>query len=154
MNNIIVNKIITKPAALEIKGATLLSAKEASKLLTEEERNYKGWWWLRSSGDSTIHAAYVHSSGKINCNGYFVKLPDGFVRPALIISLDKSFLEIGDKFFFKGKEFKVISESLAWMCKEDIGCAVFRDNYKQLDSSFYEASDVKKVVNEWYNSLI
>lgn len=154
MNNIIVDKIITKPAVLEIKGATLLSTEEASALLTEEERSYKNWWWLRSSGDSTIHAAYVHGSGVINHNGHFVKLSDGFVRPALIINLNHSFLDIGDKFFFKEKEFKVISESLAWMCKEDIGPATFREDCQKQDSHIYKVSDIKKVVDEWYNSLI
>lgn len=104
--NIIVDKIITKPAVLEIKGATLLSTEEASALLTKEERSYKNWWWLRSSGDSTIHAAYVHGSGDINRDGCFVKLSVGIVRPALIISLDHSFLDIGDKFSSKERNLR------------------------------------------------
>ena len=48
---------------LKIHGATLLSVEEAENLLTEEERRYREWWWLRSPGNYSNFAAGVNYDG-------------------------------------------------------------------------------------------
>lgn len=53
--------------------------------------NYYGncWWWLRSPGVYQSRAAYGHSDGGVNGNGYFVNSDDGAVRPAIWVELGK-----------------------------------------------------------------
>ena len=45
------------------------------------------WWWLRSPGDSSSHAACVNNVGSVNSNGGSVISGTGAVRPALWIDL-------------------------------------------------------------------
>jgi tetratricopeptide (TPR) repeat protein len=51
------------------------------------DNNGYGWWWLRSPGFDTNHAAYVHSGGSLHSGGYDVSTVDGAVRPALYLNL-------------------------------------------------------------------
>ena len=152
-----VNKIVnsTIECELEITGATLLSIEEAEEYLTDEERKYICWWWLRSGSYSSHNAASVYGDGFISYYGYgdFVCDSGDCVRPALQIkNLESSNLEIGDIFELGGYEFKVISENLAWMHKQDIGCCAFNKDLE--NGNNYETSDVKKFVDEWFKALI
>jgi len=147
-----VNKIIksTVEDKLEITGVTLLSIEEA-EILTEEERKYTSWWWLRSPGTFSYYATLVNDDGYISSIGYHVDNNYTCVRPALIINnLKSSNLEIGDIFEIDGYEFKIISENLAWMCKQDIGRYTFNDFG---NGNNYITSNVKKIVDNWYERL-
>ena len=46
-----------------------------------------GWWWLRSPGENSIHAARVLDNGEIGLYGYFVNHGSGSVRPAFWLKL-------------------------------------------------------------------
>ena len=139
--------------SLRIEEATLLSVDEAKKLLSIKDREYPGWWWLRSSGDYQLTAAGVYRDGSIDSDGINVYYGDGCVRPALRISLKSTDYEIGDTFSFGGETFKIISDDLAF-CLESIGTYCFRKNWKAPDVSVYGVSDVKKFVDAWFEKAI
>ena len=130
--------------------ARLLTAREAGTLLADEERAYICWWWLRSPGYDQNYAVYVNYDGSVDYYGGRVYYGDGYVRPALqLLDCYTVGYNIGDKFKFGGKWFKVISRDLAF-CLEDIGRCCFREDYEAADANDYEASDVKKFVNQWF----
>lgn len=139
----IVKKLITKEKELEILGATLLSIEEVETLLTQEERKYKNWWWLRSPGIGSDHAAFVYDFGFVNTLGYHIDYTFGTVRPTLIIKLNSNF-KIGDIFIFNNKKFKIISKEYAF-CLEDI-----KKTYFSKYNNNYEKSNIKKYVDNWF----
>ena len=156
-----VKKIVTIDTDIEIIGATLLSTEEAEKL-PERLRKYSNWWWLRSKGYGS-HATYVDRGGSVNYHGDAVIYGNNCVRPALKISnLESANFKIGDTFEFGGKQFEVISNDMAF-CKNDIGVYVFRVNYNVYgyivdydapDANDYEISNVKKFVDDWFNTAL
>lgn len=133
----------------EIKLATLLSVEEAQTLLTQEERVYDYWWWLRSPGYNQYDATHVNLDGSVSYYGYSVDYGDDCVRPALKISLKYSDYRIGDIFKFGNKIFKILSDDLAF-CLEDIGTHCFRKDWQAPDANIYEVSDVKKFIDAWF----
>jgi len=150
-----VNKIIksTVKEELEIVGATLLSIEEAEEYLTRVERAYDCWWWLCSPSRFSYCATLVYCDGDII--GYGDSVHDGgiCVRPALQIkNLESSNFEIGNTFQIDDYEFKIISDNLAWMYKQDIGHYAFNEDYEK--GNDYETSDVKKVVDKWFKDLL
>lgn len=155
-NSMKIEKVVTttKTEELEILGATLLSAEEAETLLTEAERVYDNWWWLRSPGDDQNHAAGVRSDGSVDDDGHYVLNGNDCIRPALkIFNLQSSNLDIGDRFKFGGQIFKIISEDLAF-CEGDIGRGCFRKDWEEEEANHYETSDVKKAVDNWFEQSI
>jgi len=133
-----------------ITGATLLSVYEAEKYLSKSEREYSKWWWLRSPGFYSYHTPSVDYDGYI-C-GFSVNTR-GFVRPALVITnLKSSNLSVGDTFKINGYEFKIISNTLAWLYKQDMGYYPFNKNAEEGNN--YNTSDIKKYVDNWFNTEI
>lgn len=150
-----VNKIfeLTVEEKLEFTGATLISIEEAKEYLTKREREYDFWWWLRSPGNNSSSAALVVSGGSIGGGGDYVNYTMACVRPALQIKkLESSYFEIGDTFKMGDYEFKIISENLAWMYKQDIGCYAFNEDLKKGNN--YKTSDVKKFIDKWFRLLM
>ena len=144
---------ITIEEKLEFTGATLLSIEEAEALLTIEERAYDKRWWLRSPGYFSFSIANVYYVGNVNYYGYGVNYSNACVRPALQIkNLEYSTLEIGDRFKMGDYEFKIISDNLAWMYKQDIGQYAFNKDYEKGNN--YETSDVKKFIDKWFRLLM
>ena len=47
-----------------------------------------GWWWLRSTGESSQLAAVVNPNGEIYVEGYYVGITSVSVRPALWLKLN------------------------------------------------------------------
>lgn len=47
----------------------------------------RGWWWLRSPGSGSRHAADIGHRGNVNECGYCVDISSGSARPALWINL-------------------------------------------------------------------
>lgn len=152
MNEMIINHhVVSSP---KILGATLLSVEEAETLLAKDEKIYKKWWWLRTPGDDDDDACYVDKAGYIFPNGYVWDNYGSGVRPALKIDTSSSNIKVGDVFMFGGKEFKVLTPKLAWMHKDDIGCCAFRNDVFAPNTNNYEASDIKKLVDAWFNKAI
>lgn len=146
-----VKKIVrkTEETELDIICSTLLSINEVEKVPLKL-RVYDEWWWLRSPGHYQDCASTVRDVGSPYFVGYFVCSDDVCVRPALKISnLGSSGLEIGDVFVFGGKEFEIISEDIAF-CLSDIGNHCFRYDFRADNANDYEASDVKRYVDEWF----
>ncbi len=69
----------------------LLSVDEVNSLFSSDQAriaNYQGsacWWWLRSPGYDSNHAADVLDDGSVYANGGFVHVTSGSVRPALYL---------------------------------------------------------------------
>ena len=142
---------VEKTQELEITGATLLSVEESEKLPIEL-RKYDNCWWLRSRGYRSDLAISVYSDGSVGEYGDSLDRSNNVVRPALQIkNLDITVFKIGDTFEFGGKEFKIISENLAF-CLTDIGSHCFIEDLKSEDANAYEKSDVKKFVDAWFES--
>ena len=134
---------------IEINGATLLSTTDAKNLLTRTQREYNNWWWLRSAGGSSDYACGVISGGYYDL--YRTSDTDGGVRPALKINLHSSNLKVGDRFTLGMWDFEIISDTLAFMYKQDIGTQPFSKDGRTND---YEQSDIKTYVDRWYNEVI
>lgn len=141
--------VTEKTQELEITRATLLSIEEA-KQLPLELRKYTSRWWLRSSGYDSYHAANVGYAGVVDNDGVCVPKDCFWVRPALQISnLNSSNLNVGDKFEFDGKPFKIISDNFAF-CLTDIGRHCFREDWRANNANDYEKSDIKKYIDDWF----
>lgn len=137
-----------------ITGITLLSEGEALSLLSKTERMYNSHWWLHSPGSHNRYACSVDSQGDIDRSGRNVYLNDYCVRPALKINLSASDFKIGHIFSLGGKEFKIISDGLAWMYKDDIGKCAFCEDWEAKNANVYEVSDIKKYVENWLHNVI
>lgn len=137
---------------LEITGATLLSVEEA-KQLDKEILKASNSWWLGSRGYNVNNAACVYGdNGYVDDIGNNVEYSFG-VRPALIISnLESSSLKIGDSITFGDHDFTIISDKHA-LCDDIIGRCAFREDWKAKDANDYEASDVKKYVDDWFTRI-
>jgi len=147
-----VEKLITKtePVKLDIVEATLPSVEEVG-LFQKELREYDNWWWLRSPGYDSDHAAFVGYSGYVNYYGVFVR-DSNAVRPMLrLTNLKDTNLKVGDKFVFKDKTFQIVSEDIAF-CLEDIGTSRFNKDYMKKPANDYEKSDIKAYVERWFNA--
>ena len=46
------------------------------------------WWWLHTSGENQLEAAFVYGEGLISNNGYDVDYKTGCVRPVICLSLE------------------------------------------------------------------
>lgn len=137
-------EIIYTNTELEIEGATLLSVDEADALPLRL-RKYENSWWLRTPGFNSYITAGVNMYGSVGIYGYSVNYRSIAVRPALQISnLKSSNLKIRDVFKFGGKEFEIISNTLAF-CKTDIGNHRFDNDYND-----YKKSKIKKYVDAWF----
>lgn len=134
---------------LEITGATLLSVEEA-KQLDENTLKAKDNWRLRSPGFYDYRAAFVYGvNGDVYDSGDGVDQSFG-VRPALKINgLESSNLEIGDTITFGDHSFTIISDKYA-LCDDIIGEYPFRKDWRAKDANNYEASDIKKHIDDWF----
>lgn len=133
---------------LDITGITLLTTEEA-KATPLHSKEYYDIWWLQTPGYCKNTIAFVDRDGKINYNGKDVRCAIS-VRPALKIKdLKASTFSVGNIFYFYNWPFEIISDSLA-LCTGDIGCHYFRYDYNAENANDYEASDVKKFVDEWF----
>ena len=145
----VAEKFTATPADIEITGATLLSLEEYKEykdnvtLLSES-------WWLRSPGVWNYEKAEAYEVRYINCVNNIVHSVYA-IRPALQIS-NLGDVEVGDKIKFGGKFFTVISLKYA-LCDTAIGHGAFREDSKAADANDYNASDIKKFVDEWFEKV-
>lgn len=137
MNNMIDTKNVS---------AALLSIDEYEKH-KEKIPQIKENWWLRSPGNLDDLAACVRgANGDVYDNGTHVTHEFG-VRPALRISNPE--FETGHKFTFGEQTFTYLGEGLA-LCDDIVGKCAFREDWEASDANDYEASDVKKYVEDWF----
>ena len=76
------NKYFSSDSARQCQGTAYCYAQGAYKA-----SNGNCWWWLRSPGNYSNHAAYVYVVGSVSAYGYSVDLDDDAVRPALWVNL-------------------------------------------------------------------
>lgn len=133
---------------IEILGATLLSEEEA-KLLPTEMLAAGYCWWLSSQGYEPAYACCIYGDGYIY--HYCTIDNSAGVRPVLKINLNSSSLKIGDKILFGDYCFTIISDKSA-LCDKIIGTCVFRKDWDAENANDYEKSDIKRLVDAWYNS--
>ena len=126
--------------------ADLLTAEEAEKL-PRRLRKHTRWWWLRSPGDDSKHAAYVHIGGSVYYDGHPVDLSDVAVRPALRISNLNDY-RVGSLFKFGGKWFEIIDENTAF-CLSNIGIEKFDDKTNDYNNSY-----IKQYIDNWFSENI
>ena len=132
----------------EFDGATLLSYREVSLLLTERERMYKDDWWLHTPGYNSSLACNVDYLSGVHRDGDYVYFSYYSIRPALKFK-NIGNLKVGDIFKIGDYDFKVISPELAWLYHQDIGIDIF-----DRKTNIYENSHIKKVIDEWYETEI
>ena len=134
-----------------IESATLLSCEEVKKygkMIPPVEEN----WWLRSPGISVRQATCVNGKdGYVDGAGGYVNFVDDAVRPALQSSNPVSF-QTGEKFAFGEHTFTYLGEGLA-ICNDIVGKCAFRKDWNAPDANVYEASDVKKYVDNWLEKI-
>lgn len=137
-------KIVTyKDVNIFVKDITLLSIEEYKQYRNIIPRKYF-WWWLRSFSDIPTYAASVSSEGSLSlCH---VSISSPCVRPVLIC--EQTNLDAGVEISFADKDWTVLNESII-LCNSSIGNCAFRKERDACDSNIYEASDVKKFIQDW-----
>ena len=145
-----IDVIITTTESKDVyfTGLTLLSKDEYLKY----KKNIKPcdyWWWLRSPGSLSNRASDVYSDGSLY--GSYVNYANGSVRPALIIN-PISNLRINTSFNYYGHKWTAISEDYA-LCDDAFCKMAFREGCMATDNNDYEASDVKKYLDEVWNDM-
>lgn len=146
----IVQKLITttKDVQLDVEGITLLTKEEVEALPVDIRKCYE-YWWLRSPGHYYNEAAFVFGEyGDVDRLGYSVD-EELDVRPALRVNLKSTNLQIGDKVAVFGYVWTVITENLI-LCDDIVGESPFRKDRYASDANKYEASDIKKWLEQWY----
>lgn len=145
-----INKIIRRYAKVdvEILGITLLSKEEYS----DSKKNIKpieNWWWLRSPSFYSSIMYNVGYFGDIDYNN--VANPYGSVRPALIYKSND--LSIGERIYLSGKDWTVVSDKYI-LCDEEFCRMIFRKKWNANNANVYDASDVKKYLDDWFEHNI
>ncbi len=149
-------------AILEVTEVTLLSADEAAKGTPKRtlkrllKLKNRGGWWLCSPGLFDFDAACVRDDaacvrgdyGNVDSLGCPVRDTLG-VRPALRVKdLSSLNLKTGAVVSINGRDYYVIPGDTL-LSKECIGECSFREDWRAADANNYEASDVKKFVDNW-----
>ena len=113
-------------------------------------------WWLRSPGFHGNHASLIDNDGYIFiCNLYADNFLCG-VRPALIINLESSNLQILDKFELSGYTWIIVDYKLALMencLKNEEGNIITMPFNKDISKgNVFKDSDIKKYLDEFLHS--
>lgn len=135
----------------DILSITLLSIEEA-RSLPIEVREYVDWWWLRSPGDRSDHAAYVCCGGSVDNYGGYVSVNSNGVRPVLTIKNLKSYApELYSDILINGKKLIVIDEDKVLYSDKPV-YHYFNKTLKR--GNDYEKSDVKRFVENEFLEIV
>ena len=134
---------------MSMKTINLSSGQYEITLLTAEEYEQykdriplvKDWWWLRSPGSYSNHAARVSNGGSVISSGIFVNHSYGAIRPAL--KSDILNLCIGDSFIALGNRWVVIDDGTA------ISQDVITHRRYDANSNVWETSELKRWLEQW-----
>jgi len=146
------NEMSISPEEIGFTGAILLSVEEYEAY----KNNIIGideWCWLRSPGSESGYAADVYDSGDSYMLGNNICCSDIGVRPAITFDSDKCKLLIGDRLVIGNATLTVIADGIL-LANEVVGKHCFRKDWKAPDANDYEASDVKKYVDEWFKKIL
>lgn len=138
------------PMNLDITAITLLSIEEY-KVAEDNIPPVDNGWWLRSPGGYRFNAACVYPGGVVDDYGATVSFDFVGVRPALRFNPTSLNLQIGEKVLSGGFTWTHVSEGLL-LCDRIITQMPFRKDWQAEDADKYEASDVKKYIEELYQS--
>lgn len=125
---------------------------EEARLVPKKIREYIDWWWLRSPGDISYHAAVVNDDGSVDDLGNYVDDCRGVcVRPALhILNLDSLNLKVYEDIIkVLDKYWIYIGENKALLMGEPLAKMVFRKDWKAKDANDYKKSNVKTFLDSW-----
>ncbi len=135
-------------ADLKVEDISLLTLEEVEQL-PGSIRFYACSWWLRSAGYTSHHAAWVNHDGSTFGLGEPVNYDFCAVRPTLTISnLESLNLKIGDVLTIKGEEYRYIGGNKA-LYNDEVVCHRFDE-----ESNNYEQSDIKKIVDKWFEERV
>lgn len=141
-----ITELDTVTSLPNIKGITLLSLEEYEELKANIPP-LDDHWWLRSPGKSSDTACSAYNMGFCDTTfKTYVNLDVLAARPALIV--ESSELKVGDKFQLGNHNFTMISDKYA-LCDNSVGHCCFRGDKKAGNANDYEASDVKKFIEDW-----
>lgn len=141
---------ITEPIDIDVQGITLLSVEEAEQL-PEDVLAADDSWWLRSPGRDCYYAAIVHDVGYVHGYGLYVYYYLG-VRPALIVNLESSNLANEDKILYRDHIWTAVLDRYL-LCDDFIGTRQFRSDWRAVNANDYEASDIKKYIEDWFREV-
>lgn len=139
--------ITTQDIDLVITDVTLLSIEEYEANKDSIPPIFE-CWWLRSPGSDSSNVANVYDDGYVNDDNVDY---DNNVRPVVALRLPESGisnLNVGDKIEMAGHTWTILRDGLA-LCDDVVGRAAFRKDWKAKDANVYEASDIKKWLQEW-----
>lgn len=148
---------VSAKVVLKIEVDVILDITEIRLLTADEYKNYKEyiknlghWWWLQSPGSAKNRVLSVCGGGGLLYEyGSYVDRESGWVRPVLRISNLTHFIR-GDNLVIANRDWTVISRDLV-LSDEPIGEYAFREDWKAEDANDYNASDVKKYLENWAN---
>lgn len=146
-----VKKVIQIEDDITIKSASILSLFQTEACLSKEDRKYDTGWCLSTPGCCPRYVSYVDPHGDMRADGDYT-ICKYAIRPSLYIDIQNTSFKVGDVFLFGDAEFKILAPNIAWMHKADIGEFAFRTDWQAQDANIYSASDVKKIVDEWFES--
>lgn len=149
------------PVNFDFTGITLLGIEEY-EAAKDHIPPLDEWWWLRSPGHNSMEATCIPKSSIINFDNYWaVDVVNGIgyttvnldlgVRPVLRFNRKSIELPIGAKVQFKGFTWTHVSEGLL-LCDSIIAHRSFREDWRAKDANVYEASDVKRYIEEQYQT--
>lgn len=131
-----------KEILLDIQGITLLS-KEEYRAAKDIIPRINDGWWLRSPGNYSHSAAFVHNDGFVGEYGRLVNHDGGAVRPALIVNQESANLCLNDKILLWGYTWTVIGNNLM-LCDELINHCRFDKKENR-----FEISEIRQYLEEW-----
>lgn len=142
-NLVYIEKLITVTEDIEkdIQGITLLSVEEAKGLSNSTSTRCEQPWWLRSAEVVDGSNGYIYDIG----NSVYEELG---VRPALQIEFSPD-LYFGDQVRVFDRFWTVVSHDCL-LCDTIIGQAPFRKDGQAQNAKDYEASDIKKWLEDWF----
>ncbi len=131
---------------LEFNNITLLSDKEYKEnryVIPFIPEN----WWLRTYDNNQNYVPCVNLNGSCY-NIPYLDCSFLHVRPVLIGNLKSFSLNRGNRFEFADCIWVVLNDTLA-ICKDSVGRARFRNDWRAADANSYEKSDIRKWLYNW-----
>ena len=145
-------RILPQETDLKLLGARLLTAAEYEACRKLIPISFDVSLWLKDAGERRGEAAYVYTNNTANLSGMNTDYSLG-IRPAIEYDPEGAELKDGYRVEINGKMFTVVKQGVL-LADEVIGWGPFRKDKFAPDCGDYEASDIKKTIDEWYSKEI